>query len=55
MKIKFNNAKDQIDEYLKEIKFDVMYLDSDTGDIKLYDINGKLKTVQKKLIEENEA
>ena len=54
VKIKFSNAKDQINEYLKEIKFDVMYLDSDTGDIKLYDINGKLKTVQKKLIEENE-
>ena len=54
VKIKFSNAKDQINEYLKEIKFDVMYLDSDTGDIKLYDINGKLKTVHKKLIEENE-
>ena len=54
VKIKFNNAKDQIDEYLKEIKFDVMHLNFDTGDIKLYDINGKLKTVHKKLIEENE-
>jgi len=29
-------------------------LNFDTGDIKLYDINGKLKTVHKKLIEENE-
>ena len=31
-----------------------MHLDSYNGDTKLYDINGNLKTVQKKLIEDEE-
>ena len=54
VKIKFSNVKKQVDEYLKELKFDVMHLDSYNGDTKLYDINGNLKTVQKKLIEDEE-
>ena len=54
VKIKFNNVKEQVDAYLKELKFDAVHLDSYTGDIKLYDINGKLKTVHKKLIEDEE-
>ena len=54
VKIKFSNVKEQVEEYLKELKFDVMHLDSYNGDTKLYDINGNLKTVQKKLIEDEE-
>ena len=49
VKIKFKDEQEQIEQYLKEIKYDVMHLDSNTGEIKLYDINGKLKTVHKKL------
>ena len=54
VKITFNKEKEQVDAYLNEIKFDVMHLESETGDIKLYDINGKLKTVHQKLIEDKE-
>ena len=54
VKVKFNHVKEQVDEYLKEIKFDVMRLDPYTGDIKLYDINGNLKTVQKKLLNDED-
>ena len=46
VKAKFTKDKDQIDEYLNEIKYDVLNLDSITGEIKLYDINGKLKTIE---------
>ena len=54
VKVKFSHVKEQVDEYLKELKFDVMHLDSYNGDVKLYDINGNLKTVQKKIIEDEE-
>ena len=53
VKSKFNNIKSQIDEYLNELKYDKFHLDSITGDIKLYDINGKLKTIEIE-VEENE-
>jgi tRNA A-37 threonylcarbamoyl transferase component Bud32 len=53
VKSKFNNIKCQIDEYLNELKYDKFHLDSITGDIKLYDINGKLKTIEIEA-EENE-
>ena len=53
VKSKFNNIKSQIDEYLNELKYDKFHLDSITGDIKLYDINGKLKTIEIEA-EENE-
>jgi hypothetical protein len=46
VKSKFNTIKNQIDEYLNEIKYDKLYLDSLTGEIKLYDINGKLKKIE---------
>ena len=46
VKNKFSNIKNQIDEYLNELKYDKYHLDSLTGDIKLYDINGKLKTIE---------
>ena len=54
VKFTFDKEKDQVDAYLNEIKFDVMHIESETGNIKLYDINGKLKTVHKKLIEDKE-
>ena len=54
VKEKFSNIKHQIDEYLHEIKYDKLYLDSNTGEIKLYDINGKLKTIEVKQEEEEE-
>ena len=54
VKTKFNNIKNQIDEYIQEIKYDKLYLDSITGDIKLYDINGKLKTIEIEQEEEEE-
>ena len=53
VKKKFSNVRKQIDEYLKEIKYDKLHLDSITGEIKLYDINGKLKEIEVKE-EENE-
>ena len=53
VKNKFSNVKNQIDEYLKEIKYDKLHLDSITGEIKLYDINDKLKEIEVKE-EENE-
>ena len=46
VKTKFINDKNQINEYLNEIKYDQLHLDSITGDIKLYDINGKLKQIE---------
>ena len=54
VKEKFSNIRHQIDEYLHEIKYDKLYLDSNTGEIKLYDINGKLKTIEVKQEEEEE-
>jgi serum/glucocorticoid-regulated kinase 2 len=54
VKNKFSNIKNQIDEYLSELKYDSLHLDSITGDIKLYDINGKLKTIEIENEEEEE-
>ena len=54
VKIKFEDERQQVDEYLNQIKFDIMHLDSETGDIKLYDINGKLKKVDQILINDKE-
>ena len=53
VKTKFTKYENQINEYLKELKFDVMHLNSDNGEIKLYDINGKLKTINKPLINDD--
>ena len=50
----FKNINNQIDEYLNEVKYDSLHLDSITGEIKLYDINGKLKTLEKENEEEEE-
>jgi len=54
VKTTFNKINNQVDEYLKELKYDSLYLDSITGEIKLYDINGKLKTLEKENEEEEE-
>ena len=54
VKTKFSNLNNQIDEYLNELKYDSLHLDSITGDIKLYDINGKLKTIEIDKEEEEE-
>ena len=53
VKIKFSKYEKQIKEYLNELKFDVMQLNSDTGEINLYDINGKLKKINKQLINDD--
>ena len=53
VKIKFAKYEKQIKEYLNELKFDVMQLNSDTGEINLYDINGKLKKINKQLINDD--
>ena len=54
VKTKYSNIKNQIDEYLNELKYDSLHLDSITGDIKLYDINGKLKIIEIEKKEEEE-
>ena len=54
VKSKFSGEKNKVDEYLNEMKFDVLHIDSLTGDMKLFDVNGKLKTKQKDLIEDDE-
>ena len=54
VKTKYSNIKNQIDEYLNELKYDSLHLDSITGDIKLYDINGKFKIIEIEKEEEEE-
>ena len=53
VKTKFSDIKNQIDEYLNLLKFDSLHLDSITGEIKLYDINGKLKEIEVEAEEED--
>ena len=48
LKTKYPEFSQQIQEYLNELKFDKLTLDSFTGEINLYDINGKLKEIKNK-------
>ena len=50
----FKDPKDKVDEYLNEQKYDTIEIDSYSGDFKLFDVNGKQKTLQKTLGDDEE-
>ena len=54
VKLTFKNPKDNVEEYLKEQKYDTMEIDSFSGEFKLFDVNGKQKTLKKTLGDDEE-